>query len=216
MTTAVESVARIACFTEHSCLVGDIAVEIQGMPRRVLDLLNEARTSSLSLIEPTLARPECLDLPLGTFASGRVRKADIVCVVVIDEPERPAGRRLASYVPKTPVNVVLPMRSLTLVGTVHLNVRTDPLDFILTWPEPFVPLTGAGLIADGMPLPEGTPPEPMTIFANRNHIVGALTSEPLSVSGQPSGLAPLGLDGGRQPLGIGRAARGSLSLAARS
>src|SRR5215212_1851824 len=212
MTTAVESVARIACFTEHSCLVGDIAVEIQGMPRRVLDLLNEARTSSLSLIEPTLARPECLDLPLGTFASGRVRKADIVCVAVIDEPERPAGRRLASYVPKTPVNVVLTLRSLTLVGTVHLSVRTDPLDFILTWPEPFVSPTSAGLIADGMPLPEGTPPEPMTIFANRNHIVGALSSEPPAVSRQPLVLAPQPFAVSRRPSGIGRATRDSLSL----
>src|SRR5215211_262488 len=214
MTTAEGSVARIACFTEHSCLVGDIAVEIQGIPRRVLDLLNEAKTSSISLIEPTLARPESLYVPLGTFATGCVLKADIVCVAVIDEPERPAGRRLASYVPKTPVNVVLTLRSLTLVGTVHLSVRTDPLDFILTWPEPFVSPTSAGLIADGMPLPEGTPLEPMTIFANRNHIVGALSSEPLPVSRQPSALAPLPLAGSRQTLGIGRASRVPLSLAA--
>jgi hypothetical protein len=215
MTTAEGSVARIACFTEHSCLVGDVAVEFHGMQRRVLDLLNEAKTSSLTLIEPTLVRPECLDLPLGTFTSGRVRKADIICVAVIDEPERPVGRRLASYVSKKPVSVVLPMRSLTLVGTVYLDARTDPLDLILTWPEPFVSLAGAGLIADGMPLPEGTPPEPMTIFANRNHVVGVLTSEPLPVGRQPSDLAPLPLSGNRQTLGIGRATRDSLALAAR-
>jgi hypothetical protein len=182
MTPVQGAVARIACFTEHACLVGDVTVEIQGMPRRVLDLLNEARTSSLSLIEPTLVRPECLDVPLGTFATGRVRKADLLCVAVIDEPERPAGRRLASYVPKTPVNVVLTLRSLALVGTVHVGARTDPLDLILAWPEPFVCLTGAGLIADGMPIPEGAPPEPMTIFANRNHIVGVLTAEPRPAS----------------------------------
>src|SRR5438093_12629067 len=105
MTTALGTVARIACFTEHACLVGDVTVETQGVPRRVLDLLNEVRTSAISLIEPTLVRPECLDLPLGTFATGRVRKADLLCVAVIDEPERPVGRRLASYVPKLPVNV---------------------------------------------------------------------------------------------------------------
>jgi hypothetical protein len=208
MTTALGTVARVACFTEHACLVADVSVEIQGMPRRVLDLLNEVRTSAISLIEPTLVRPECLDLPLGTFATGRVRKADLLCVAVIDEPERPAGRRLASYVPKTPVNVVLTLRSLTLVGTVHVSARTDPLDLILAWPEPFVSLTEAGLIADGVPLPEGVPPEPMTIFANRNHIVGALTSEPSAVSYQPSAL-------GRQPSAIGRSARDSLALAAR-
>jgi hypothetical protein len=114
------------------------------------------------------------------------------------------------------VNVVLALRSLTLVGTVHLGARTDPLDLILNWPDPFVTLTGAGLIADGMPLPEGAPPEPMTIFANRNHIVGALTSEPLPVSRQASAIAPPPVAVGRQPTGIGRAARESRALAARS
>jgi hypothetical protein len=216
MTPAQGAVAHIACFTEHACLVGDLVVESQGLPRRVLDLLNEARTSTISLIEPTLVRPECLDLPLGTFATARVRKADLLCVAVIDEPERLAGRRLASYVPKAPVNVVLTLRSLTLVGTVHITGRTDPLDLVLSWPEPFVSLTGAGLIAGGAPLPEGEPPEPMTIFANRNHIVAALTSEPRPVRRQPSAVAPQPFAVERQPAGIGRVARASLALAARS
>jgi hypothetical protein len=186
MTTAHGAVARVACFTEHACLVGDIAVETQGQPRRVLDLLNETRTSTVALNGPTLVRPERLDLPLGTFATGRVRKADLLCVGVIDEPERSTGRRLASYVAKTPVRVVLLLRSLALIGTVHVNARTDPLDLVLAWPEPFLSLTEAGLIPDGVPVPDGAPPEPMTIFVNRAHIVGALSHEPSAVSRQPS------------------------------
>jgi hypothetical protein len=186
MTIAQGAVARIACFTEHACLVGDVAVESQGVPRRVLDLLNEQRTSAISLIEPTLVRPERLDLPLGTFASARLHKADLLCVAVIDEPERPAGRRLASYVAKAPVNVVLMLRSLALVGVVHVATRTDPMDLILAWPDPFLSLTEGGLVLGGEPVPEGAPPEPMTIFVNRGHIVGALSGEPSAVSIQPS------------------------------
>lgn len=186
MAGAHGAVARIACFTEHACLVGDIPVEFQGVPRRVLDLLNETRTSTVSLIEPTLVRPERLDLPLGTFASGRVRKADLLCVAVIDEPERSAGRRLAAYVAKTPVRVVLVLRSLALVGTVHVAARTDPLDLILAWPEPFLSLTEAGLVPDGVPVPEGAPPEPMTIFVNRSHIAGVLSAEHATVTIQPA------------------------------
>jgi hypothetical protein len=186
MIAAQGAVAHVACFTEHSCLVGDVSVETQGAPRRVLDLLNEAKTSALSLIEPTLVRPERLDLPLGTFASGRIRKTDLLCVAVIAEPERPAGRRLASYVAKSPVNVVLLLRSLALVGVVHVATRTDPIDLILAWPEPFLSMTEAGLVLGGEPVPEGAPPEPMTIFVNRGHIVGALSSEPAAVSIQPS------------------------------
>jgi hypothetical protein len=186
MTIAHGAVARIACFTEHACLVGDIAVDGQGVPRRVLDLLNETRTSAISLIEPTIVRPERLDLPLGTFASGRLRKADLLCVAVLDEPERPAGRRLASYVAKSPVHVALVLRSLALIGTVHVTARIDPIDHILAWPEPFLSLTEAGLVLGGEPIPEGAPPEPMTIFVNRTHVVGVLSSEHATPHIQPS------------------------------
>jgi hypothetical protein len=176
MTTTTGALARVAFFTEHACLVAGLAVG----ERRVLDLLNQPTVSTLSLIDPVLARPEALDEPLGAFASGRLRKQDVLCAAVLEEPERPVDRRFAAYVAKAPVRVLLLLRSLMVVGTVHITGRGDPLDLLVAWPEPFLPLTEAGLLLDGSVIPDGQPPEPLTILINRAHVAGAVPTAPVA------------------------------------
>lgn len=174
------AVARIACFTERIALIGDLVVGHHGAPRRVLDLLNDPTTSVLSLTSPLLVRIDRLDTPLGSFPAGLIRKTDLACVVVIDEPERPANKRFAAYVPKTPVRVALVLRSLVVVGCVHLTGRVDPLAHLLAWPEHFIAVTRAGLVTSDAGIPAGEPPEPLTVLVNREHIVGALATTPAS------------------------------------
>jgi hypothetical protein len=171
-----QAVARIACFTEHIAMIGDLVVGHQGAPRRVLDLLNDPTTSVLSLTSPLLVRVDRLDTPLGTFPAGLIRKTDLACVVVVAEPERPADRRFAAYVPKAPVRVVLVLRSLVVIGCAHLAGRVDPLEHLLAWPEHFIPVTQAGLVTGESGIPTGEPPEPHTVLVNREHIVGVLAT----------------------------------------
>lgn len=168
--------ARVAFFTEHACLVAGLAVG----QRRVLDLLNQPTVSTLSLIDPILARPEALDEPLGAFASGRLRKQDVLCAAVLAEPERPVDRRFATYVAKAPVRILLLLRALIVVGTVHVAGRGDPLDLLVAWPEPFLPVTEAGLLLDGSPVPDSPPPEPLTVLINRAHVAGVVPTAPLA------------------------------------
>lgn len=180
-------------FTADACLTADLGTS--GL--RVKDVLNDP-TALLELSRLTYSNPDRPGIPLVDYPAGALRKTDVGCVVVLSEPHLPTMRRINAYVPKTPVRVSILMPGMVVVGTLHVSGKFDPTVLLTDAPEPFMPLTEAGVVRARTTTPTNVPPERLTVFVNRNHISGVLLSESLdahqtgSLATEPAELATVG------------------------
>lgn len=164
--------ARVVLFTADASVTADLATG----GHRVKDVLNEPQ-ALLELTRLTYSNPDRPGVPLVDYPAGQLRKVDVGVVVVLSEPAAPPMRRMGVYVQKTPVRVSLLLPGMVVVGTLHISGRYDPSLVLTDAPEPFIPLTDAGVVRARSTTPTNVPPERLTVFVNRLHISGVLLQE---------------------------------------
>jgi hypothetical protein len=115
---------------------------------RLSDVLNSTLSSYVEVREVQVFRVDEAgsDDPMRSFRVGLLRKADVQCVVIREEPER-RSERAAARVPTEAVSVFAALAWMEVVGTHHFPRgtagRADPLVGLRERGEGFLPLTDA-------------------------------------------------------------------------
>src|SRR5262245_30447358 len=114
---------------------------------RLSDVLNSTLSSYVEVREAQVFRVDQVgpDGPIPSFDVGLLRKADVQCVLITEEPERPLARA-AARVPTEAVSVFAALAWMEVVGTHHFPRgagRADPLVGLRERAEGFLPLTDA-------------------------------------------------------------------------
>jgi hypothetical protein len=139
MPEAPETHTRAILFTDHHCLVADVATH----GRRLSAVLNDRDSARLALERVQIVRPEHREVALVAYPRALLLKRAVQCALILAEPERPPERLLAARVSTTPLEVVVLLPSFQVAGQVHLRGRVEPIGLILEGAEAFLPLTSA-------------------------------------------------------------------------
>ena len=166
MAEASATHARVAVFIDRHLLLAEINVG----GRRLSDLLNDPSHQHVLLERVRVTRPDRAGEPFTEYGRMAVRKTAIHAVMILSEPPRPADRRIASYVPKTPVRVAIALPALDVAGCVHISGKLDPIVFLLEGAEPFVAVSNAQVMWPHRP---GGPLEVPVTLVSRARIEAA-------------------------------------------
>jgi hypothetical protein len=166
------SIARVVLFTADACLTADLDTNGE----RVKDILNHPH-GTLELTRISYANPERPGVSLAEYGAGALRKSEIGCVVVLDEPPLTTMRKIGVYVQKKPIRVSLLVPGMVVIGTLHIQGRYDPTMLLADSAESFIPLTEAGVVRARTTTPTAVPPERLTVFVNRAHLTGVLLAD---------------------------------------
>jgi hypothetical protein len=172
MTNTLRPAARVVLFTADACISAHIATGGE----RVKDVLNSPATT-LELLNITYSNPDRPGVPLVEYPSGLVRKSEVACIIALSEPPLEALRKIGVYVQKRPVALSVVIPGMVIVGTYHAQGRFDPVNLLTDPPEPFIPLTDAGLVRSRTTAPTAIAPERLTIFVNRVHVTGIFLAD---------------------------------------
>lgn len=164
--------ARVVLFTADACISAHIATGGE----RVKDALNSVG-AILELSNITYSNPDRPGLPLVDYPSGVIRKADVASVIVLSEPPSESLKKFGVYVQKRPVAISVLVPGMVIVGNYHTQGRFDPNLLLTDPPEPFIPLTDAGVVRARSTTPTAVAPERLTIFVNRAHVTGIFLAE---------------------------------------
>jgi hypothetical protein len=115
----------------------------------------------------------------GPFEVAIVPKEQVALLYALDEPARPAERRMSSFVPKLTTALLVLLAGLRVRGQAHASVQFDPARFhlLLTERQNFLVLTHARLALDV----EGTTERDVGVaLINLRHVqfVARLDDEP--------------------------------------
>lgn len=164
--------ARVVLFTADACISAHIATGGE----RVKDALN-LPGAILELSSITYSNPDRPGVPLVDYPSGVVRKADVACLIVLSEPPSESLRKFGVYVQKRPIALSVLVPGMVIVGNYHAQGRFDPTQLLTDPPEPFIPLTEAGVVRARSTTPTAVAPERLTIFVNRAHVTGIFLAD---------------------------------------
>ena len=114
---------------------------------RLSDVLNSTLTAYVEVREAHVFPVDQPgpDDPIRSFGVGLLRKADVQCIVITEEPERPLARA-AARIPTEAVSVFAALAWMEIVGIHHFPRgagRADPLVGLRERAEGFLPLTDA-------------------------------------------------------------------------
>lgn len=141
--------------------------ELNSGLKRLSDVVNDPMHKHFQLEHVKINNADKLDESVAEYERITIKREAIQAILVMTEPIRPTQQRISNFVPKNAVRIAVLLPSFHIEGSIFLNGKLDPADFVLDGSDAFAVVSNAQVTLISRP---GHPLPVPTALINRTHI----------------------------------------------
>jgi hypothetical protein len=141
--------------------------ELNSGQKRLSDVVNDPMHKHFLLEQVKINNADKMEENVAEYDRITIKREAIQAILVMSEPSRPPQQRISNFVPKNAVRIAVLLPSFHIEGSIFLNGKLDPADFVLDGTESFAVISNAQVTLSSR---RGNPLAVPTALINRAHI----------------------------------------------
>ena len=158
-----QETSRVIVFSGRHAMLAELN---SGM-KRLSDVVNDPMHKHFLLEQVKINNADKMDENVAEYHRITIKRDAIRAILVMSEPHRPPQQRISNFVPKQPVRIAVLLPSFHIEGSIFLNGKLDPADFVLDGSDSFAIISNARVMLASR---NGNPLTVPTALINRAHI----------------------------------------------
>jgi hypothetical protein len=158
-----QETSRVIVFSGRHAMLA----QLNSGQKRLSDVVNDPMHKHFLLEQVKINNADKMDESVAEYDRITIKREAIQAILVMSEPSRPPQQRISNFVPKNAVRIAILLPSFHIEGSIFLNGKLDPADFVLDGSESFAVVSNAQVT---MTSRRGKPLPVPTALINRAHI----------------------------------------------